>query len=44
MIKRYRLYRSYGHSRFIAAGLAPSPEIILVATIVACGIMLGVSF
>lgn len=43
MLKRYRRYRSYGHGVLWAASLAPPPEIIFVAAIVA-GIIIGVKF
>jgi len=41
MLQRYRLYRSYGHGRFVAASLAPHTEGVLIAA-AALGVVLGV--
>ena len=41
MFERYKRYRSYGHGRFVAMTLAPSPEWFLYAVCAVTGWYLG---
>lgn len=42
MIERYKLYRSYGHSRWVALTLAPPPEAILIGALFGVVISMGI--
>jgi hypothetical protein len=42
VVERYRLYRSYGHSVFIAASLAPPPEWIAMLMAILTGFAIGI--